>query len=408
MLKRIFIAAALIAIIITAALFVYRHTIVRYFAEKLIRSNLPPYIKFEKINFNFADGRVNLDNIEVLNPPGFSSKNVIKISSVSFKYGVMGIGIPRGLEISEVMVKGADIFVERVREGGINNEGAVNLVEMRNFALPQQPAGIPAPQEKGAVQPQPEARAPRSIMGAKPSEIIKLPPSFRIKNGKVEFWDRVPYDKPHVITIESIDGEIFMGLDDNYSRVTGLSFTLAGDLNGVEGAKIKWISSLDPETPKLTMSNRFEVKNLDIRAFEPYYDKYSPFVFKRGRFSGTLVFDFNNGDIGSTNVIKLSDILFWVKPGYENAEMWETNVQELLRYFTTASGDVVFDFKIKGSMSKPAFQLGPISRRAMTAMAVNKISSYAIQAMTNPNDAAAKGVDKAKGYIDLIKGMIKK
>ena len=148
-------------------------------------------------------------------------------------------------------------------------------------------------------------------------------------------------------------------------------------------------------------------------SFEPYYDKYSPFIFKRGRFSGTLIFDFDNGNIGSTNEVRLSNLIFSIKEGYENAEFWETTVPSLAKYFTTPSGDVLFDFKIKGEMANPKFYLGPISKQALASMAIEKISDIIEEAPRSPGQqggppAKKSDLDKAKEIIDLFKGLTKK
>jgi len=198
-----------------------------------------------------------------------------------------------------------------------------------------------------------------------------------------------------------------MGLADNYSKVTGVSFTLLGHLNGDKAETIQWLASLDPTKAKLTMSNRFQVTGLNLPVFEPYYDGFSPLVFKKGRLSGTLVFDFSDGNIGSTNEIYLSGLSFSVKKGYENAQMWGTTVPDLIKYFTATSGDIVFDFKLKGDMAKPIFYLGPISKRALTSMVVDKIASYA-SGLTGENQGENKGVDNAKQAIDMVRQFLKK
>ena len=403
MVKKILILLAIMIVAIVAVVYVYRYAIIRHYAEKIIRENLPAYIKIDKINFDFANNAVSLDGLKVLNPPEFSSKYLLEIKRVNCRYGIKGKFVPEGLGLLEISFKNPNISVERLRNG------AINLVEMERFikGFPPKESRSPALGSQSTV---PGSRSPegeKKIGDKKLSDIIKLPPSFGIRDAKIEFLDRSTfYDKPHLITVESVTGEVSISFDDYYSRILNLAFTLDGNLNGEGDEVIKWVGSLNPATPKITMSNRFEVENLDIISFEPYYDKFSPFIFKRGKFSGTLVFDFNNGDIGSTNEVRLSNILFWIKPGYENAQMWETNVQDLLRYFTTTSGDIVFDFKIKGDMANPTFYLGPISKRAMASMAIDKISSYAVDAVTKSSGGAAKQIDKAKEYIDLFKGLI--
>jgi len=240
------------------------------------------------------------------------------------------------------------------------------------------------------------------------SNLMIIPKTLNIRNSRFIFIDKVPYTNPYFTTVESINGQASIQFADNYSKITNLSFAIAGNLNGNQRETIQWTASLDPTRPRLTMSNRFEVSDLDLLVFQPYYDQFSPFVFKSGRFSGTLVFDFNNANIGSTNEIRLSNLAFTVKPGMENSQMWETTVPDLLNYFTTASGDIVFDFKIKGDMSKPEFYLGPISKRALTSMALNKVTSFALEQMSKQGGASGSDIDKAKEAIDMFKGLLKR
>jgi hypothetical protein len=182
-----------------------------------------------------------------------------------------------------------------------------------------------------------------------------------------------------------------------------LSFSGEGSLNGDGSQVVRWQGSMDTQAVELTMSNRLDVSGIDILSIRPYYDKYSPFIFASGNFSGELIFDFNNGNIGSTNVLRLSGVRFAVKNGYENSVFWETTVPELVKYFTTSSGEIVFDFKIKGRISEPKFYLGPISKKALTSMVVDKVSD-AIRKMSE-NDNAGGDFAKAKKYIDIFKGI---
>ena len=96
-------------------------------------------------------------------------------------------------------------------------------------------------------------------------------------------------------------------MDEYCTKVLEVSFEGVGYMNDNRDQVVKWTVSLNPTTPRLTMSNRFEVSNVPIIPLEPYYDKYSPLVFKAGKFSGTLILDFDNGIIGSTDPAALAD-----------------------------------------------------------------------------------------------------
>lgn len=400
MLKKILISLVIIILVIAGIIYIYRHAIIKFYAEKIIRENLPGYVKIDKINFDFVNNKASFNNFKVLNPPGFSSEYLITIKDISCRYRIRSRGImPEGLEITEVLFRRADLQIERLKDGRIN------IIEMDNFlkSFPSKESSGPQSASKNAAKENKPAAAGRKL-----SDIIKLPASFGIRNTSIEFLDRLPYDKPHMITVESINGDVAIVFDDNYSKITSLAFKFEGNLNGLENEIIKWVASLNPTTPRLTMSNRFDVSDLDILDFAPYYDKFSPFIFERGRFSGTLVFDFDNGNIGSTNEVHLSNLSFSVKPGYENAQMWETNVPDLMRYFTTPSGDIVFDFKLKGDMTSPTIYLGPISKRALTSMAIDKVASYAASQVSKQAGNANSSVDKAKEAIDVFRQFLKK
>lgn len=408
MIKKTIIVLLIAAVIAGAAIYIYRFTIIRYYAERIIRDNLPEYIKIDKIDFDFTRNKISLNNFRILNPPEFTSDFLIKIKDVSCKYRILGRGVPTGLEISGVLLNGADIRIERLYDG------RVNAAEMEHFIRSFPPKKIKSANTDGSKS-YPDGpsgsqtlKEAAGLMNKNLSDLIKLPSSFDIRSSRIAFIDRVPYDTAYVTTVQSINGRISIYFGDNYSSVTNLSFTLQGVLNGKSNELIQWVGSLDPSTPRITMSNRFDVSNLDILTFGPYYDSISPFVFKRGRFSGTLVFDFNNGNIGSTNEIRLSNLAFYVKPGYENSNMWGEAVPDLLRYFSTPSGEIVFDFKLKGDMMHPVPYLGPISKRALTSMAMNKIADFALDQVANQQQGASGQIDKAKEAIDMIRQFIKK
>lgn len=413
MFKKLFIAVILIAIIGSAAVYFYRHAIMRHYAERIIRENLPGYIKIDGIKFDFANNKVSLTNFRVLNPPEFSSDFLIKIDDISCRYGILGRGIPTGLEIGDVNLSGADIRIERLRDGRVNAAGMEGFI--KSFSTKEVKA-LPAEaipdnthsQAKAGPSAAQTFKEATGLINKKLSDLIKLPTSFEIRSSKFAFIDRIPYENPYITTVQSISGQISIGFADNYSKITSLSFSLLGRLNGYEKERIQWVGSLDPTAPKITMSNRFDVSSLNLLTFEPYYDSFSPFVFKRGRFSGTLIFDFNNGSIGSSNEAHLSNLAFYVKPGYENAQMWETNVPALMNYFTTPTGDIVFDFKLKGDMAKPQFYLGPISKRALTSVAIDQMASYAIDQVTKQKQGADGQIDKAKEAIDMVRQLLKK
>jgi hypothetical protein len=316
---------------------------------------------------------------------------LLKIDDITCGYIVKGNNILNGIEITKPNFGRSSLNIERLKDGRIN------LTEMQGLL------------EKGSRES--EAKIARQVKKkntagkTKLSDMIKLPENFSVTNAEIIFMDRINPGRPHMITFENIESNIMLKLDESYSRVLNVASDGRGNINGNSDETLTWNISWNPTTPRLTLLSHFKAYDLDILSFEPYYYKQSPFIFYKGKFSGDLVFNFDNGGIGSTNEIHLAHLKFSIKEGYENASFWETNVRDLMKYFSSSSGDIVFDFKIKGDMSDPKFYLGPISKQALAAMAIDKIST-AIQKATNKSASGAGS--KAGQYADIISGFLKK
>ena len=401
MIKKILIVLTILLAAAALLLFIYRYQILKYSTETLIRKALPDYIKIEKILFQPERSRIVFENFKILNPPGFSYQNILEIKKISCGYKMKGNNILDGLEMLEPVFQRPLLTIERLADG------RTNIIEFGKYFEGRTKTEETAPAAKSA------SPKGRNIIGNKKiSDILKLPETFAAKEGRAVFIDRIVPSRPHMITFDNINATLSLELNGSYTRVLALSSKGSGNLNENNYEIVTWDMSLDPKTPRLTMSNRFDISGADIISFQLYYDKYCPLAFKQGKFSGTLVFDFDNGSIGSTNVVRLSNLIFSVKPGFENAQFWETNVPDLVKYFSSPSGEIVFDFKIKGDMSKPEFYLGPISKSALTAMAIDKISNTLERAakqgqeqLSSVPDGAKTNLNKA---INIFKQMIKK
>lgn len=399
--KSVIIIITVVIVLIAVSVFIYRYQILQYTAETLIRKYLPDYVKIGSVKFDFAKGDVTLGGFKVLNPPGFSKEYLIEIEKIACHYKLRGKTIMDGIEISSPVLSNGLLDIERLGDGRLNLAEAQKLMGKK----PSPPSSSAA--NRAEVNTKEKSPAPSSE-NKMLTEGVTLPEKFIIKNARMIFTDRLVHPGPSVITFENINTELTLRMNETYTQILSVSSTGEGYIGGDSSQSVRWVIGLDPTTPKLTMSSRFEVSNVLITPLEPYYDRYSPLVFKAGRFSGLLIFDFDNGIIGSSDELRLSGLKFFVKEGYENAVFWETTVPELVKYFTTPYGEVVFDFKIKGDMANPQFFLGPKSKEALVSMAVDKISA-ALQKNASSGSAAPKSdLDKAKDYIDMFKGLMKK
>jgi hypothetical protein len=392
----LFIIIAIIAA--GSALYFYGARVLQYSAESIIRKSLPDYTDVDEIIFDVKGSKLVLKGFKIVNPAGFSYRYLIEIGQIVCRYRMKGKTIIEGIEVLEPEFLQPTVTIERL------SDGRLNIVLMQDLLDKSQSIQSKREASKNAEK---AKRLLTGLLGSRRiSDLVKLPENFVLKNGRILFIDRLNASRPHMITFDNVQARLSLKLDGQYSRVLDIGSSGEGNLNGNRDEVVNWVISYNPTTPKLTMSNRFTVSRLDILAFEPYYDKYSPFVFKKGRFSGLLIFDFDNGNIGSSNEIRISNFVFYIKSGYENASFWQTNVPELARYLTTASGDIVFDFKIKGDISSPKFYLGPKTKEAIAAMTIDKIRDT-IQKMSDRSQPSAPGTssnsEKIQGYINLFK-----
>lgn len=404
MIKKILIITAVIAALAVTVIFIYRYQLISYSTEKIIRNALPEYVKVDKIRFDFKARKAFLEGFKLDGPRGFSDRYIIEIAEISCRYKLKGATILDGLEIFEPVLKGMVLHIERL------HDGRINMAEM---------GGVMGPGAESVKQDQ-EMNA-RKVEGKKNSspkaaDFIKLPQDFRLTNGRIVFTDRFFVRGYNTITFDNMEAVLGLKMNDSYSQVLDVSSTGEGSVNGRRDQLVRWTIGFNPNTPRITMSSRFDVAGVDLITFEPYYDKFSPFEFAQCRVSGVLIFNFDNGNIGSTNELHLSNLIFSVKQGYGAMSVFEVDVKDLTKYFTTTTGDVVFDFKIKGDMANPRFYLGPISKQAVAAMVMDKVGE-ALQQMSRKSQGAAgsttastgnSDMDKAMKAIDMFKGFLDK
>ena len=414
-LGRILLVLLVIAIIAGGAIFFYRYKILQYSADAIIRNILPSYVTVDKITFDAAGSKLILNGFRIMNPPVCQSRYLFESSEILCRYRMRGKTVLDGIEVLEPVFQRPVLTIERLADGTLNIQRMPEFI--RSFSAKDAvatPSAEKKPTLPAEVRIDEQARA---VIGDRTAaDVVTLPETFVVKNGRLVCIDRLVARDPHTISIDRIEAEMTLKLNKAYTAAAWVASTGRGILNNASSQSVKWTSSYDPTHSRLTMSNRFDVSGLNILVFKPYYNQFSPFDFTRGNFSGQLVFDFSDGNIGSTNEIRLSNLAFSMKQGYNDAAFWNTSAADLAKYFTTTSGDIVFDFKIKGDMAKPQFMLGPISKQAVTAMAVDKVSQVLQSVIQQTSDVTESGevaaggektdVQKAAEYIGKISDLI--
>ncbi len=395
MMKKVLAALFLIIVICGILIFINRYKIFQYSAERIVLSALPAYLKIESIDFDLKNNHISAKGARVANPSGFSEKPILEIEAVSCRYKFKSVNPLDGIDITELTASGPVLRIERRPDGKINFEEMKGL----GSGAPELPA---KPEDTSTIK----KTALSRITSKKPAELLGLPGALNIRDGRVVYIDRALYDKPYIVTFDNINSAVSLKLNDDFSKILSLTGAGSGCVNRKSDESVEWNISFNPTTPKLTMSGNFKVSKVEMLPFQPYFLRYSPFIFRSGRFSGDLVFDFDNGNVGSTNTVWLEGLSFEIREGFEGSKFWQTTVPDLVKYLTSNTGAVVFDFKIKGPMQKPHFYLGPITKRALTEMTVDKITDIVKKAAKG--DGTKSDLEKVQDVIDVFKGMMKK
>lgn len=386
--KKFGIVILAVFIILAGVVYYFRYDIFQFSAESIIKEMLPKYVSVDRIIFNLKDGVMQVKGFGIKNPKGFQNRFLATIDFITCKYKMQGKTVLDGIEVTSIEASGPVINIERLSDGQLNVNEMGKVMES---GTKEKPAKTKASKKEKATS------------GKGISDIIKLTDTINITGGKLAFLDKAVMRQPFYLTFEDANGNIVLDLSKDYKDVLSAATKGSGFVNGDHAQKVNWTITLNPQTEKLTMGNRFEVSNVDILPFKPYYDKYSPIDIRSGRFSGTLVFDFDNGNIGSTNTVTLTNFRFAEKKGGMASGFWDVSVSDIIKYLESSPGEVVFDFKIKGDMENPRLYPGPHVKQAIQSMVVDKVSDLFKE---EPGKEGAKS-DTEK-VVDVIRGLLKK
>ncbi|MBD3427298.1 MAG: DUF748 domain-containing protein [Candidatus Omnitrophica bacterium] len=389
MFMRILFVVIIIVVVIAAVIYFFGGDIFQYSAEKVLKQNLPPYVHVDKLAFDLKERRMTLEGLRIDNPEGFSKKHLARIAEINCRYRMRGGNILDGIEVTRITASKPVINIERL------SGGRINVNEMEQLMKKTDKPAVSA-NDKG-----------NDKAAMKISDLVKLTETINVLDGSVVFTDHYVSRPPYKITFENVNGDIQLKLNDDYTGVLFVKSRGTGYIDGQMRQQIDWVVSFDPTASALTMSNRFEVKGIDITQFEPYYDEYSPINIQRGTCSGTLVFDFDRGNIGSMNTIVIKGLRFTPKEGGTAFSAWQQDIiPEMIKYLQSNPDEVTFDFKIKGPMDNPRFYPGPTVKQAIQNMAIDKVSDV-IKSFGKEEGESAGQSDTDK-VIDVIKGLMNK
>ena len=365
----------ILILLLCVAVFVYlnRHVIVEQMIEKTLSENLPDSILIDDVKIDINKGKAEVIGLKVLNPEGFREDHCLTIDRLVCMFDLSSEGIFEGIDIQTIKINGLEVFIER----GADKQ--INLIEAGERFQPETEV-IVDQNRKSVID---ENKLIRDFLENKGmldedgnfdvSGKINVTDTINIKNGTITYYDLSTGRIPFSVSIDDIQGDLIIKTFNSFSDILLVRSYGTGTLNGYHDQTLKWNTTFYPETAKLTMSNNIEAMNVDISTFLPYIDSYLPITISKGRLSGNLVFDFDNGNIGSMCSLKLNDLDFKAKQQGGGVSFWEEGVDDIVRYLRTSPDEIFFDFKVKGDLENPRFYPGPVVKAALQRMFMEKI-----------------------------------
>ena len=374
---RIAIIAFVVVAIAAISIYVNRSLIFTSNLNTLTRKLLPSNIKLESLSLDSEHNRITVNELQILNPKGFRRTPFIMIPRAEITYTQRDKDdLLDGLTISGIMLFSPVIYLDRSKEGKTNiqqiSENFSKDQKKKEFTLHYKLLAalsyLFSPTDKTFNLNKIKAAAKKG------NELIEVKPIIHLKNATFTFDDRYTQSKGYKTTVDEIDARIELKLKKDLRGLDYIESEGGGFINGRKDQILNWVITGDPKASSLAASNTFNIQNVDLVHFRPYYDKYSPFTFESARASGKLNFSFSGGNINSLNELKLTAPGLEIKEDYPFKKLWAVSSKDLSKYFISQSGEIFFDFEIYGPTSQPKFSLGPKTKMALTRMVADKIA----------------------------------
>lgn len=398
---KITIAILLIGILASAAYIFYnRQELFNQSIDRVLTNLLPDYIKLDELYFDFDKKSITIKGFKIKNPEGFNHPYLAEIPLISCNYEQQDrANIFKGIRLSRIRLSDPRLYIDRRRDG------AVSIQQMDKVLKSSSPS-------KAAVK---KGRVPglfSYILSPVKNidQLLRVEPVFDISSGTLVFDDSFIDKGGFITTINEAAATVTLSLRKGFKGITYLKSRGKGIVNAKKGQYLHWDTEYDPAAEKLTMLNRFIVENIDITHFEVYYERFSPFIINGASVSGELIINFDNGNIGSANEIRFSNLEIEPKQDHNFNRFWPSGTEDLYTYFSNSGGEVIFDFKVKGPVAQPKFYLGSKTKHALAQMVVYKIADTILNKDENQETGRQQSSDvpqRKKSDVEKVLDILK-
>ncbi len=307
------------------------------YANRIIKNELESRLgksfSIERIDLEW--GHVEVVGVTLKNPAG---KEVIKVGDLSVKADFMGL-LRKQYAVSSVTVKDPYLFVE------IDNKG--------NIVNPVLPPEI-GPGQPGAKK-TPEQPAP-------PITVKKI----EVVNGSVDYLDRKTPVKPVLTKLRNIDfvmEDVEVPFADAFSH-----YVVSASIPGNRGTgTLKSSGKIKIRTKDMDL--KANLRNLDITALKPYFQKQSPVDITKGFLDLDLNVKVVSQKLQAPGTAVLKGLEFQSGTG-TGARFMGVPASLVVAFLKNSNNAIPVNFAIEGDLNNPRFDIKEdVMHRISVAMA---------------------------------------
>lgn len=392
MIKKILIAMILIFAILAASAYLFRANIKKYAIDVILKSFPLPNVALANVKYDETTGKLNLEEIKIKNPKGFTNEYMAEADSVNMDISFITKPQLR-LNINTIDITNPIFYLERSTNGKWNFQEFQKKEEQASL---DKDNGFNFIGEAFAAEKEKEPQ-------------VALPRTIKINNATVRLEDNfVSPGKTHRVDFAPAAGTVSLNYLPNTGNYDKISFNGSCNIAENPDSKIKGNIEIYPAKEAPTYKWEFNAYNVPLATIKPYLDRYTPFMVYRGNFNMASVVKSDNGAVNGDYTMELMDLDFDVNPEKSDIPFLETSVKKLTLYLTNQSGNVVIDFKQKGiAGGKMSWALGPITKRAIGLMALDTVIEIINSIEKGSQPQGALPGDIPPEVIDIFRQIIK-
>lgn len=358
---KISLVVILLIVIITGSIALY----MKFFGKQLIQDRLGELIgrklEFESMSWDLSKAEVNFKGFTIPEEIDFENKTFLNAEKFSVILDKNKFDKEKKIVINELIVEKAMLNIERNKKGKFNvsNLGSKkSKIQTKNSKNKASGIAYAAESASNPVY-----------------NFVKNVKKLTIKNSVINFKDYYIPNGPCSATLKDLSVNVSSSPDNEKSSGSiPVQYNLSLKIEGKErdgalsvaGGAACYKTRVDTEL-------NIDTEHIDIMQFLPYFEHLTPFIFHEGVFSSNTKIACHNNMLNSLTTMVFHRLRLETDPDKENTEFLQVAVNKLEPYLTSGSGEIIFDFVIKGPVEKPSVGIGPKVKTAIGMAVMDEV-----------------------------------